>query len=862
MKIFISSTLLFIFCFFILLSCREDDEVISTPPIATDSTLTIDLSGYVQKGPFINGTAITLGELNENLLATGKNFTTQINDNKGAFNFKEVPLNSPFVQLQANGFYFDEVKGEKSAAQLTIFGLAKVTDATSVNVNLLSYLEFSRVAYLMQEEESAFEEAKQKAQKEILTIFGIETDSIGYSETLDISHDGDDNAILLAISAILQANNTVAELSELLANLITDLKEDGVLNSETTKTKLREQAMSLNLPQIRAHLEKRYADMGVEASIPNFEQYIDSDGDGILNKDEDDTPEDFTFTLQNDVAINTKVISNAVKISGLKEGGTADAVVQNGHILLNDKLVEDSVTQVKNGDQLQLQLTSGSDYMDTVSTKITIGTLVKSFTAISDNYIPEAFSFTAQKDVAVDSFYTSNTITVSGIPYETPLKIEDGIIIKNGKELESDTTSVKNGDELAVKLLSSSEFEASTSALVDINGISASFSITTDDYSPDPFSFTPIENAKRDSVYTSNTITISGLPHPTPIGVAQFSTDNGIIYVNGNEYLDNTFSLKNGDEVFIKISSSKEFSSITNASLSINNIISLFQVTTEQNPLRVIDNNIPFKYRTNYDGIYLDRSLYIITGDKLYEFSLTDKTWNKKANYPGGYVDWLTFFSINNKLYAGLGWDDPKVAMADKNFWEYDPNTNIWKEVASFPGRKRYSAKSFVVGKKAYVGLGNSGDPSDILKDIWEYNPETNLWTQITNYPGNINSSNDRIIAQILNSNMFIGSPIVNESSSTFELEYWQYDINNNAWKKRANNHHINTTANQGFVLYDKGYILSKNSLSFYNYDTNIWSKSIYLPFSDTDLKIIFTSPKSIYFINGYSLYEFTPPQE
>ena len=218
------------FSSFFLLSCQDDEEV-------TQQKQSVSIEGYVQKGPFINGTAITVSELDQKLVATGKNFTTQIIDNKGSFSLKDITLQSDFVQLIAEGFYFDEVRGEKSAAQLTLFALADVSNVNSVNVNLLSHLEKDRVIYLMQEEELSFSTAKQQAQQEILAIFGIEKADMAASELLDISQDGDDNAILLAISAILQGWQSVAELSELLANIITDIREDGVLNSESTREK-------------------------------------------------------------------------------------------------------------------------------------------------------------------------------------------------------------------------------------------------------------------------------------------------------------------------------------------------------------------------------------------------------------------------------------------------------------------------------------------------------------------------------------------------------------------------------------------------------------------------------------------------
>ena len=53
-------------------------------------------------------------ELNSELFQTGKNFNTQIHDNKGSFEFKNTQLESPFVELKADGYYYNEVKGEKN----------------------------------------------------------------------------------------------------------------------------------------------------------------------------------------------------------------------------------------------------------------------------------------------------------------------------------------------------------------------------------------------------------------------------------------------------------------------------------------------------------------------------------------------------------------------------------------------------------------------------------------------------------------------------------------------------------------------------------------------------------------------------
>lgn len=178
-------------------SCTKDE------PKNTDITYKKDkISGYIQKGPYINGTSIMISELSSTLNPTGKVFNSQIVDNRGSFEFKNITLSSNFVELIANGFYFNENTGKVSAAQLTLHALSDLSDSSTINVNILTELEKGRVEYLISKGED-FKSAKVQAQKEILNIFEISKADLKSSEYLDISKDGDDNAILLAVSIVM-----------------------------------------------------------------------------------------------------------------------------------------------------------------------------------------------------------------------------------------------------------------------------------------------------------------------------------------------------------------------------------------------------------------------------------------------------------------------------------------------------------------------------------------------------------------------------------------------------------------------------------------------------------------------------------
>ena len=238
------------------------------------STSSFSLDGFAQKGPFTIGSKVVLSELSATLNETGRNFNGSMSDDKGSFSVTVTDLASNFTSLSADGFYFNEVVGGVSTSRLVLNALADVTDSKSLNINVLTHLTYERIKFLVKAG-TPFKIAKSQAEKEVLAIFKI-TDIADAFEKLDISKNGDPNAILLAISVILQGNHTVGELSELLAKISLDIKEDGKLDSDATKSELINEATFLDVAKIRANITKRFQDLGVTATIGNFEKYITS----------------------------------------------------------------------------------------------------------------------------------------------------------------------------------------------------------------------------------------------------------------------------------------------------------------------------------------------------------------------------------------------------------------------------------------------------------------------------------------------------------------------------------------------------------------------------------------------------------
>lgn len=235
------------------------------------------ISGNVQKGPFINGTSVRVAELNSGLQQTGRNFETQITDNSGAFELKGIGQLSQYVELHADGYYYNEVKDDVSESQLSLYALTDLNSGTTPNINILTTLERPRVEYLTSHGTS-FADAKYQAQSEILDLFKIDHEFswIVDAERLSIAKNGQGDAALLAVSAIMQGQLAAGAVSQLIADVASDIRTDGKLDDRKLGAKLKGNAMAINTNEIRTNLANRYKELGIEAAVPDFGGIVNS----------------------------------------------------------------------------------------------------------------------------------------------------------------------------------------------------------------------------------------------------------------------------------------------------------------------------------------------------------------------------------------------------------------------------------------------------------------------------------------------------------------------------------------------------------------------------------------------------------
>ncbi|OHD15565.1 MAG: hypothetical protein A2Z98_07370, partial [Spirochaetes bacterium GWB1_27_13] len=128
----------------------------------------------------------------------------------------------------------------------------------------------------------------------------------------------------------------------------------------------------------KTNLLKRYSDLGItNLTISNFEDYVDSDGDGLINKYNLGN----MFTSLSNGESNTNYTSNESTIVLPVSVQTAEVNITEGTIVKNGADTGSKTTTVSNGDKIAIKLTSGDYYGKIVESTLSLTYLGYTLTA-------------------------------------------------------------------------------------------------------------------------------------------------------------------------------------------------------------------------------------------------------------------------------------------------------------------------------------------------------------------------------------------------------------------------------------------------------------------------------------------------
>ena len=225
------------------------------------------IQGFAQKGQLIKGSHITAYALGANLVATGESFPAQISDDMGSF-IVNGKTSAPYLELNAQGYYFVENSGNLSSSPIYLQAITPAGN-NAVNLNLLTTLITPRIKKLMGQGLS-FKDAESQAQRELFLSFDyIESSDITFSE-MNVSGTSHSDAILLAVSCLIQEGRQTSEVQAMITDIASSLEQDGSV-SENLKEALFQNAEDIDIWEITQNLATYYEQKSVENfNVPPF----------------------------------------------------------------------------------------------------------------------------------------------------------------------------------------------------------------------------------------------------------------------------------------------------------------------------------------------------------------------------------------------------------------------------------------------------------------------------------------------------------------------------------------------------------------------------------------------------------------
>lgn len=183
-------------------------------------TSTSILSGVAQKGPFVEGSKVTVYKLSSDYNITDTKVQSVITDAQGHYSVR-VPWSGP-SKIVVEGKYLDETTAKESNSSITLSSYFEATSGVPVvtNVNILTDLASIKILKLLQESNTTLEDAKKVANQELDEMFELAVTTGLDIDTLDItelqSATASVNAELLRLSAaLLKVDNPEDSLEKL-----------------------------------------------------------------------------------------------------------------------------------------------------------------------------------------------------------------------------------------------------------------------------------------------------------------------------------------------------------------------------------------------------------------------------------------------------------------------------------------------------------------------------------------------------------------------------------------------------------------------------------------------------------------------
>lgn len=308
----------------------------------------------------------------------------------------------------------------------------------------------------------------------------------------------------------------------------------------------------------------------------------------VITRIADQTPTPFAFTSVAGMEVGIVTTSNSATLASLESGVLISAQVTSGigSFRINGGIPVYS-GGVTNGDVIDIVSSSPISYSSTEVTEVRVGSFLTTFsvsTRVAD-ITPNAFSFTPQTNVNLSTAVESNTITISGCDANVPLTVSitggNGTfrVVRGGVTIRDYSPFsyglAQNGDQITVRLTSSSSGSTSTSTTLNVSGVSATFTVTTRipayNTIPNQFTFTDLTNQPLNTWVVSQRVRLTGMT-PGFFGSARvsgvyggdFRVERGGVIIRDFSSGQPSTPVQNGDDITLTIDTGRNEASEVN----------------------------------------------------------------------------------------------------------------------------------------------------------------------------------------------------------------------------------------------------------------------------------------------------------
>lgn len=177
-----------------------------------------------------------------------------------------------------------------------------------------------------------------------------------------------------------------------------------------------------------------------------------------------------------------------------------------------------------------------------------------------------------------------------------------------------------------------------------------------------------------------------------------------------------------------------------------------------------------------------------------------------------------------------------------------------WIRRADLGGSGRHRGTGTATASRGYIGLGHyNGTGNNIVKkDWWEYDPGTNAWTQKADYIGGSMNGNYGVLIFGFEDRVYI------TGGAFFDTDTYRFTPETNTWTVVATAP-INFSNVDGFVIENKGYILSGTNVYEFNATTEQWTSKNSAPFNSSSWQGAFSIGEKGYIRTYNNFYEYKP---